>query len=800
MLLRRFKKSLGLKVTAIVALSIAFGCLLVLSAYIHREVSYDRFHSKANRIFRITLNPNTGLPDARIYGNWIDDAKPQMPEIEEVLRLQRLRQAIVKVGDDSYLLDNGFEVDSTFFSLFDFDIKEKGRELLLNEPSEVVISESLAKKLFGTTAALGKTLSITSRDYYEPLNLTVSAVMDDYPAQSHLHADMLIKRNPRTQAFYYTYLLLSSAEADSTVEQKVEEYLKLQGWDSTYLKGVDLQPITDIHLHSAKVRELEPNGSYQSFVMLVSAVGLILLIALINLMNSSRIISLVNRDYYALKHTNGATKWNLIAEDMGQCLLWSVLILIGGFWSAYHIGELTSQHIFSIPLWLGLAVTLGFGLMLFVVMLLPLIMVPTTQLARLSQGGDTSASRRGVGRTMQLFIVVQIALSLFVVAVTLGVSQQISHVLGLQLGSGQKGIIVLDNQTMPVVQNFDRLKEALLAHPFIEGVTAAMEPPAGAVRDKSMVKLNGKQIEEGLDILCVESDFFSFFNVTLAAGNMLPVYPYTFDWEQIALNRVFTGAAPPDFVPAEPYSDRFLINRAAAELMGFSNVAEAVGQRIDMEHQHLSIIPGGTIAGVVDRIGYTSMYEQERPTLIVQRRMFTSTFLVRYAPQHEAEALAALSTVWKEVNPTIPLSYQFLDDTYSQVYRNELQTRNFLRYFSLLCLLIASLGLVVTISFLTKRRVKEIAIRKTLGATSAQMVLMLNGRILKWVAVAFVLAAPAAYYVVKRWQQAFAYQATFSWWLFIVAAAVVVTIALLTISGITYRAASRNPVDGLKYE
>ena len=194
------------------------------------------------------------------------------------------------------------------------------------------------------------------------------------------------------------------------------------------------------------------------------------------------------------------------------------------------------------------------------------------------------------------------------------------------------------------------------------------------------------------------------------------------------------------------------------------------------------------------------MYEQERPTLIVQRRMFTSTFLIRYAPQHEAEALAALSTFWKEVNPTIPLSYQFLDDTYSQVYRNELQTRNFLRYFSLLCLLIASLGLVVTISFLTKRRVKEIAIRKTLGATSAQMVLMLNGRILKWVTVAFVLAAPAAYYVVKRWQQAFAYQATFSWWLFIVAAAVVVTIALLTISGITYRAASRNPVDGLKYE
>lgn len=801
-IIRRFKRNIGLKAINIFCLSIAFACLIMLLAYVSFEFSYDKFNAKANRIVRLTEEPREGLIDARIYTNpEFHNMLGKVAGIESITQIATIRQAVIKVDNKRFNLNRFYHVDSTFFNVFDYKIKTGDKLNPLPTSKSIVVTESFARKYFGTEDIIGKTIIIAFHQVKDENVFTITGVMYDCPENSHFKPEALISLPKDFQHFAYTYLLLKSDKIKDMTKALTEFYNDPSA-DSSQMRTIKLQPVTDIHLHSNKARELERNGSYQSLLLIISAVVLILIIALINLSNNSRVLFLRNRDYYVLKRTHGATIGIIILEEVVQSIILSILIVLLGFWFVFYLNKLLTINSFSaLSIYELVSISTLFVLLLVIVMILPVVRYFVKGFFNWNRNFEQSLLSKSKSLAMRGFIVAQVAISVFVIAMTIGVSKQMGYVLNTQLGGKSDSIIVLQNQPEQVLKNFDKLKEELLSDPRILGVTAVMEPPAGAIKDKALFTLEGKTQESTIDLLCVDDDFFNFFGLNTIAGTMFPRYPFTYEWEMNNIEA--TLGMLPGKKPAvlDEYSDNFLINRTALGLLGYSSAQEAIGKRIRLtSHPILDMIPGGKIVGVVEDFKYTSMFEKERPLLIMQRRLFTSHFLIRFDPKKAKEALASINQTWLKINPNYPFNYEYLPDTYRSVYYNEFNTKRFLNYFSLLSLLISSLGLAVMMSFFIRYRLKEIGIRKVNGANTKDILFLLNKELIIWVLMAIAIASPLAYFAMKRWLQNFAYQTSVNLWIFVEAGLVALIVAFVTVSWQSYKAASMNPVDAIRHE
>lgn len=790
---------------SIACLSIAFACLILIVAYAKFELSYDTFHSKGNRIFRLTTERKEGLPDARVYGDWKNFAK-EIAGIESVTRIGTIRQATFSFDNKIFSLNKAYYVDSLFFQTFSYPIKVGDSVNPFPNQNSVVVSEEFALKYFYTENIIGKTIKIASTDSDGEKDYTISGIMNDFPSNTHFNAELLMPIPKDFDAYLYTYFLLQTPDDAKVLPKRIIEAIVKSGGDSTQQPVYRLQSITDIHLHSNKAREMERNGSYQSLILLISAVALVLLIALINLSNNSRVLFLKNRDYYILKRTHGATIGVLFLEELVQSLIMSLFIVLLGFWASYHLNSLLEIKAFSIlSVTQLILMTIAFIALLVLVMVIPIVRYFLKDFFSRNRNVENTFLSKSKSLAMRGFIIAQVTISVFVIIMTIGVSKQMEYVLRTQLGGKMDGVIVLPTQPNSVVKNFDKFKEELLRDPKILAITAAMEPPAGAIRDYAEISYEGTTQQNPFDILCIDGDFFSFFDLNVLAGTMLPRYAYTYEWEEKNINAAILakyGVKPTEDikVPAE-YSDCFLINKSAMKQLGASEANEVIGKRIRIaSNPNLDIIPGGRVVGVVDDFKYTSMFDNERPLIILQRRMFTSNFLIRYDTAFTKDVIASVKDKWSKINPDYPLNYEPLPETYKNIYYNEFNTKRFLNYFSMLSLLISALGLVVMMSFFIRYRLKEIGIRKVNGASTTDILFLLNKDLIIWVLVAFGIASPIAYFTMNKWLQNFAYQTSVTWWVFVGAGAIALLVALITVSWQSIKAARMNPVDAIRYE
>ncbi|MHC1705541.1 MAG: ABC transporter permease [Tenuifilaceae bacterium] len=801
-IIRRFKRNIGLKAVNIFCLSIAFACLIMLIAYVTFEKSYDKFHPNANRIVRLTESPRQGLIDARIYTNpEFHNFLSGIPGIETVCRIATIKQAVITVSNKRFNLNRFYYVDSSFFKVFNYKIKTGDQLNPIPTNRSIIVSENFARKYFGTEDIIGKTIKIAFHQVKGENDFTVSGIMYNCPDNSHFKAEALIAMPKDFQHFAYTYLQLQSDDKSIMTEKLTAIYNEAET-DSSQTRKIELQPITEIHLHSNKARELERNGSYQSMILIISAVLLIVLIALINLSNNSRVLFLQNRDYYVLKRTHGASIGIVILEEVVQILILSASIILIGFWFVYYLNKLLGINSFSILSVTDLIfISVLFALVLLIVMIIPVLRYFVKDFFSWNRNIENTFLSKSKSLAMRGFIIAQVTISVFVIIMTMGISKQMNYVLETQLGGDMDSIIVLPNQPEQALRNFDQLKEELLSDPKILGFTAAMEPPADAIKDRANFTLEGKEQESAIDILCIDCDFFNFFGLKVIEGNMLPRYPYSYNWEMHNVEAaigMLPGVKPEKL---DEFSDNFLINRKALTQLGFSTPEEAIGKRIRLtNHPILDMIPGGKIVGVVEDFKYTSMFEKERPMLIMQRRLFIANFLIRYDPNYAKEALSSIREKWQKINPDYPFNYETLPETYKNVYYNEFNTKRFLTYFSLLSLIISSLGLVVMMSFYIRYRLKEIGIRKVNGAKTADILILLNKDLVVWVIIAFCIATPLAFFALKKWLQGFAYQTSISWWVFVGAGILALIVALITVSWQSLKAARMNPVDAIRYE
>ncbi len=775
-------------------LALGMTCAFLIVLYVRDELRYDQFHANAERIYRIAWineHPQTRTPHPMALAMARD-----LPEVENAVSLSPLwgpgltrRIFSIRHADKRFDETNALSVDTTFFNVFAFPFVAGDPRTALREPFAIILSERAAEKYFGAEEALGKTLRIDNE-----IDLKVTGVVKNVPAQSHFHFDFLVSYallKQRDNSSYYTwadfghynYILLKPGADPQAVAAKIPHwigpYLDWPEADLAELRagGVrfELQPVTDIHLRSHLKWELEPNSDI-AYVYLFSAIAIfILLIAGINFMNLATARSATRAKEVGMRKVLGAVRGQLIGQFLGEALLLSfgalalAIALVEVLLPVFNLlsGKNLALQYFEEPqLLLGMC-----GLALFLGVFAgsyPAFFLSAYQPAKTLKG-EIKRGQRSV-RFRRVLVVTQFAFSIALIAGTGIVATQLNFLRAQKLGFAKEQIAVLRMKARALRLQYQTVKEELLRLPGVVSVAAVSNVPGS--------RFNGNPIqwrtEEDQDVaqMRVDYDFFRTLDIPLAAGR-----PF---------QREMTTDA----------DSAFILNETAARLYNWDN---AVGQRItwfDDDHTRR-----GTIIGVVRDFHFQSLHTRIEPLIINigQSRAF-NYFLVKLESDNLAATMQSLAPVWKKFDPEFDFEYSFLEADFDQLYRAEARIQTLFGYFTALAIFIACLGLYGLAAFTTQQRTKEIGVRKVLGASVASVVGMLSQDFIKLVVLANLFAWPAAYCAMSLWLQDFAYRVPINWAVFVLAGLGALVIALLTVSTQAFKAATTNPVEALRCE
>ena len=793
-LLRRLLKSKSLRIVNIAGLAVVFACMLLSYAYVRHERSYDRFHSKADRIYRLSLRTEGEPVDVRIHGFETDDAMTAgVSGIEEVVRMFKADGVEIRHEGHIDLPGSFYFVSGNFLNVFDLRLIDGDPRTALDTPDKVILSRSYARRLFGDASAVGRELTLAGRRFRR---VFVGGVYEDLPETSHFHSDLFV-RLPDDDAgmFTYVYLLLRPGAHPDNVARAIASNMHRLNADKNGPQVTPLLfPLTDIHLRSHFLREHEPNGNILYLYLIAGANLLLLVIVLFNLWLNAGLIFAFNQRFYQLLRLNGASSRRVLTDEGVLGAVLGVVAVALGYGLAYVVAP---QWAAEVPASVAAVGSLVFVLTVVVVSVVPVVARMSTTRFLSMQGNNLRGSSFAMSG-VKYMLIGQYAIVLFVTLVSVCITRQLGLIRTSQVGGREPSVLVMQSQPMEVTRRFGLLRTELLRQPGIEAVTTAMQLPGSAIRDGVRVWREGESEDDARRIatLVVGDDFLSFFRLRPVAGTTFSPLRRTVDDEERMLMNAIGGKR------TDTGAEEYVVNRKAAALLGFRTPEEAIGQqlRIYSGDGGLDYINRGTIVGVTDDFNYTTTFEETEPQLIAHRAFFQHCLMVRLDPDRTEEALASFLRVWGEVNPGYPAQYTFLRDVYDGVYANELYAERLTRIFSALCLIVATLGLIIVMAFIVRRRTKEIGIRKINGARPSDIVRMLNYRFVLWIGIAFLLAAPAAYVLMTKWLESFASKTSLDWWLFVLTGFGVLSVSVAAVSWQSWRAATINPVDTLKTE
>ncbi|GAB6122023.1 FtsX-like permease family protein [Dysgonomonas termitidis] len=787
-ILRRFLKSKSLRIINLLGLTLIFACILVSYTYIKRELSYDKFYSNAHRIARMTLSYDNNTADGRIYGISAKQIWQNIPEIEDEFKLELVNTAILNHNGNKQVLNNLFFASENLLNILDIPLIEGNSKEAFSSPESVIISECLAHQLFGRTDVIGEKIELSSRRIESTVRF-ISGVFKNMPENTHFHSDIIIHKDDFDNSFYYTYLLLKDGYDLTDIQSRLTANFKSQNPDNENAV-ISLMPMTDIHLHSHLLREMETNGNIY-YVYLIAGVNLLLLIiVLFNLWLNSSVIFSYNKRYYQLLRMNGASSSAVIKDEIWVSLLLGVISILAGKLLSVFIGSYFSISFSALSLSETIIIALLFILFTIFVSLLP-ILINMSATIFLNEQTDLQQSRFSISN-VKYMLIVQYSIVLFIIIVGIGINNQMALIRNTQVAGNNDSILVFEEQPYEVIKNYTAFRDELLKHSEIESVTAAMQLPGIAVRDMIAITTQGKE-PVYIPVLVVGEDFMQTLDIKPAAGTLFPPLRLSYaEEENLQQRKMYEEGFK------SSHKDNIIVNRKALGQLGFSSFEEAIGKEVGIVHNSLDYFPTGIICGVVEDFTYTNVYEDAIPMVILQRNMFMNCFIIRIAPGRNEQALSTLNSVWATLNPDYPINYKFLSDSYKSLYENELNAEKVVLFFSILSFIITILGLIIFMAFMIKNRMKEISIRKVNGATNSEIVFMLNLGLLRWIFLSFIIAMPVAWYVMDKWLENFAYKTTIYWWMFVLAGVSVFLVSFLAISWQSLRAARINPAKSLK--
>jgi putative ABC transport system permease protein len=796
--LRNLRRNKLYSLLNIVGLAIGITCCILILLYVQDELSYDRFHENADRIYRATTH--FVLKDrvmdfastAHVQGPMFKEA---YPEVENYVRFNSYgSRRMIRYEDVSYAEEKFIWVDNSVFDIFSFNLIKGNPKEALAKPNTVVITEDIAEKYFGDEDPLGKNLRVHSDELY-----MVTGVVENIPANSHIRPDFLasfitLDLQPTGNATadlvnnidYYTYLLLEEDADYKALEQKFVGFVgKYLGPLISSIGGsarYDLQPLTSIYLHSNKENELERTGD-MAYVWLFSGIGLfILLLACLNFMNLSTARSANRAKEVGLRKVVGAQRAQLIKQFIGESMILTFIAIVLSLLLVFFTlpvfnnisGKSLAMSYLSNPvLLLGL-----FGFFVIVSLIggsYPAFFLsafrPVEVLqGRLRRGAKNSALRIAL-------VSLQFTVSIVLIIGTLIVNKQLNYVRNKNLGYDKDHVIALRIRNEDTQKRHEALRNALLTNPNILSVSASSSLPLGQ-NSFSAHHIGGQPMSEMimLHTQIVDEHFIDTYNMEIVQG------------------RNFSR----DF-PTDP-DEAIIINEATAKKLGWQE--DPLGKEIDAL-MSLTEMKTYRVIGVIKDYHFLSLHEEIQPLVLYNTSPYGGTYYrmsLRVRPENIQDTIGFLRSKWREFDSQYPLEFVFLDDQYDALYRTEERLGKLFGYFTALAILIGCLGLFGLSAYSAEQRTKEIGIRKVLGATTSNVTMLLVREFTKWVLVAVLIAWPLGYYIMNTWLQNFAYRIGLGVETFMLSALLALVIAIITVAYQAVKAAVANPVDSLKYE
>ncbi len=782
----------------IFGLTIGLTCCLLILTYIVKELSYDKFNHNAPNIYRVSRSFNTadGIVNLHLgavappFGPLL---KNEFPDIKKVTRLFPNGDVVLRYKEKLLVEKGSYFADENFLSFFDLKTVAGDPKTALSEPYTVMMTEDMARKYFGNEDPINKEIRLDNT-----ANFKVTGIFKPFPANSQMHPQMLLSFNTlnddkvygRNQLAtnwgnnsFFTYLLLPDHYNIDRISSQfpafIDKYMNSPGQPrQSKFTQLHIQRFLDIHLHSHLDDEVEQNGDIKR-VYIFSAIALfILLIACINYMNLSTARSTLRAKEIGIRKVIGAQQKEIITQFLSESVLityFSLALAVILTWLLLPLINQLSE--------LGLSINSLFQPIILVsVLLLPLIIglisgiypaifmssfKPIKVLKGILKVGSGNISFRKV------LVVVQFSISIILIVATTIVFQQLRYIQTKSLGFNKDHLVTLGG--IPANQ-FEAFRADLLRDPAVKDIGRSSRIPSGRLLDDQGVSVfdGDKPLPVKADIKCINADygFIPTYGIKMAAG------------------RNFSREFATD-------SNNFVINASAVSALGWKSPESAIGK--DMSYGGVK----GKVIGVVNDFHFESLHQNIIPLLMEMPSFANNSYrriTVKIDGNRINSALATLEQTWKKYQPETPFEYSFLDERFQKLYNSEQEQGNLFTIFSCLAIFIACLGLFGLSAFTISQRVKEIGVRKVLGASIPQIVTELSKDFLKLVIVAAVIALPIAWYAMSKWLLDFAFRINIQWWVFVMAGVIALIIAFATISYQSIKAAMANPVKSLRSE
>jgi putative ABC transport system permease protein len=797
--LRSFRKNNVHSFINVFGLALGIACVSFIVLYLERELSYDRFHEKAENLYRITwedANPQTRTPHPMAQA-----LKNDFPEVENAVSFTPLYAAGLTRethslrnpnSDTRYDEKNALAVDTTFFDVFSFPLIKGDPKTALKQVNGILLSESLANKYFPGEDPIGKPLAVDEQEYL----VEVTGVFKDVPANSHFTFDILVsyvreKTLDSLDAFYtwadfghYNYVRLRDGADPKALEVKmmpwVRKYIDIA--DKQYEALIDqgygfrLQPVTDIHLHSHLRWELGPNGNIEYVYILSAAALLTLIIACVNFINLTTAKSAERAKEIGVRKSLGAGHRQLSGQFLSESVIMSLIAIT----VAVLIVELAlpvfnaftglflqidySRHVWMLFVF---GVALGFLSGLYPSAYLSSIKPHLILKGKMIQTPGGAGLRKGL-------IVFQFFMSMILVSSAIIIFNQLAYLTNKNLGFRKEEVLVIPVKNEGGMKEFEALQNELNKIEGIVSVSGSSNIPGGQFNQHHIASLQFPDDDVSASEVFVDYDFFSTLAIGLEEG------------------RTFLRGNPADS------AHTFVLNETAARQLNLDG--PVVGREIWWKQREDNIMIRGTVIGIVSDFHFQSLHDPIRPLIFLPTTVQFNHILVRIETADFSNKLAAIEKVYKQFEPVYGFEFAFLEEQLNAQYAAEKRTAAILTIFAAIAIMIACFGLFGMSLLTFQQKVKELSVRKVLGATLSDILVLLVGGFTKLILLAVVLATPVAWLIMRDWLENFSYRIHIHPAIFLLSGLVLIAIAWATLGYFTVKASKLNPSETLKNE
>jgi putative ABC transport system permease protein len=780
---RNITHKFGYSFLNILGMTLGITSALFLILYVTDELSFDRYHEKGDRIYRVQSH----ITETDDEFTWIvaqipfaPQVKEDYPEVESATRLFNFQRALFKNGETEFTEEDVYYADSTFFDIFTYKTIEGSTEGALDKPYSIVLTKTMADRYFSGEQSVGKTLRV-GEDIY-----TITAVIEDVPRNSHILFDGLVSRNslPAQMGSWgnfgvFTYLLLQEGEDAAVFQEKLKDMY--DRYMATIFESIgitieyELMKVTDIHLHSDNGGEPQPTGSIQYVIIFSIVAFFLLLIATLNYISLATARSAKRAKEISLRKVAGSSRGLLVIQFLAESsllTLFSLALSIGLIMMLLPQLNLLSGKDFSLEV-LGrpVAILSLIGIMLLVGILggiYPAIFLSRFSPVMVMKGVTQSGTSRGIFR--KVLTIIQFTIAGVMIASTLVVIKQLNYMQNKEQGWNMEGVVSMQLPDNEPMLNMRLLKEQLLENPQIENA-ALTNTRIGNGSSKVIFQMetsNGMEAR-GVNFAVVDQDFVETLGIQMVKGR---------DFSRDFIGDTLTGV---------------VVNETLAQRL---NWEEPIGKRVELGD-------GGQIMarviGVMKDYHQTGMYNEVESLMLVFR-LDNPILYVKIAGDDPEATLGFIGQKWEEIFPGKPFEYTFLADDFMEQFSGDKNRRTVFAGFTILIIVIACLGLFGLATYTTERRTREIGIRKVFGASVSRILRMVSWEFLLLILISFALSIPAVWFLMNDWLEDFVYRFEMGPLIFLWTILLILVPTALTVSYQSYKAATANPADSMHVE